>query len=100
MQIRRLLSALKAAETITKKNSEEAKNLFTAYLGTSPSVAGRIWENITPKLYLDAAMILTLEDNARWLREKEGNTAANKSFRKVIRTDLLKAVAPESVSSQ
>lgn len=97
-QLRRMLVALKSAEQIATDSPEEAKKLFSAYLKASPQVTGKIWENIVPKLSLDSAMVLTLEDNSRWLREREGAQPVNKSFKYIIRPELLKEIAPERVS--
>jgi ABC-type nitrate/sulfonate/bicarbonate transport system substrate-binding protein len=97
-QLRRMLVALKSAEQLVSDSPEEGKKLFSAYLKASPQVSGKTWENIIPKLSLDSAMVLTLEDNARWLREREGAQPVNKSFKYIIKPELLKEVAPERVS--
>mgnify|MGYP001430101136 CR=1 FL=1 len=96
--LRRMMTALKAAERIVVEKPDEAKQLFAVYQGLSSTVADRIWDNVTPKLSLDLAMVLTLEDNARWLRESYGQMAINKSFRSIIMPEMLKEVAPERVN--
>lgn len=96
--LRRLLAALKSAEQVVNDSPDEAKRLFTAYLKVSPAISDKIWEDIIPRLSLDSAMVLTLEDNARWLREREGEKPVNKSFRNIIRSELLKELSPERVN--
>lgn len=95
--MRRMLTALKSAERVATDNPGEAKRLFSAYLKTSPKVTDKLWENITPKLFLDSAMVLTLEDNARWLREKEVRQHINKSFKGIMQPELLKEMSPDRV---
>ncbi|MBT0664104.1 ABC transporter substrate-binding protein [Geobacter pelophilus] len=96
--INRMMAALTKAELMLNEKPEEAKQLFSAYLKTSPAISEQIWENITPKLSLDAAMVLTLEDNARWLREREGGKAVNKSFKSIMVPEMLQKVSPQSVN--
>jgi sulfonate transport system substrate-binding protein len=97
-ELKRMLVAMKAAEKLAMENPDEARELFSAYLKVSPKVASQIWESITPKISLDSAMLMTLEDNARWLKEREGGKSLNKSFREVVWPELLLEIAPESVS--
>lgn len=94
----RMLAALKSAEKIAAENPVEAKKLFRDFLGVSPGVADRLWENITPRLSLESAMVLTLEDNARWLRERADLKGAQKSFKTIMAPELLREIAPERVS--
>lgn len=95
--LKRMLLALKSAERIVEDKPEEAKQLFASYLKASSGVTSQLWSNIVPRLSLDSAMVLTLEDNARWLRERERSAPVNKSFRDIIRPELLKEIAPERV---
>ena len=96
--ISRLLSVLHSAELFIDENPEEAKKLFAASLKLSPRLAEKSWGSITPRLSLEPAMILALEDNGRWLREKEGGKSVHKSFREMMRPEFLRQVSPESVT--
>ena len=97
-QLKRLLTALKGAEQWAAEHPAETSGLLAAYLKVSPRIADRMLEGLAPRLSLETAMIMTLEDNARWLKEREGVKTEHKSFRGVIRPELLQEVAPESVS--
>ena len=96
--LRRMMRALQIAEQLAAANPDEARDLFTAYLKVSPAIGNQIWESIIPRLSLEPAMILTLEDNARWLMEREGKPAQNKSFKSIVRPELLREVAPNAVT--
>lgn len=96
--IRRLLRGVQRAEKLVASNPDEARREFATYLKVSPQVADRVWQTLTPRLFLSPAMILTLEDNARWLREREGASPSHKSFKDIFRPQLLQSVAPESVT--
>jgi NitT/TauT family transport system substrate-binding protein len=96
--LKRLLIGLRQAELWVSANPAEARSLFATYLKVTPRVAEQTWENIVPRLGLSPAMILTLEDNARWLREREGAPPSHKSFKNIFRPQLLQSVAPESVT--
>lgn len=97
-QLKQLLTALKAAEQWAAEHPAETSGLLAAYLKISPRIADRMLERVVTRLSLETAMIMTLEDNARWLKEREGGKTEHKSFRRVIRSELLQEVAPESVS--
>lgn len=96
--LKRMMTALNAAQRIAEEKPDEGLQLFSSYLKVSPAISTQLWKNIIPKLSLDSAMVLTLEDNARWLRERDGGKGFNKSFKEIIKPELLKEVAPESVS--
>jgi len=96
--LRRMLRALQRAEQFVDKNPTEARELFASYLQISSAIADKLLTHITLRLTLEPAMILTLEDHARWLREREGASAPHKSFKDIFRPELLQAVAPESVT--
>ena len=96
--LRRMMHAVRVAEQLATANPEEAKGLFAAYLQTSPAITDQLWESIVPRLSLEPAMILTLEDHARWLMEREGKTTVQKSFKDIMRPDLLREVAPNAVT--
>lgn len=96
--LKRVLTGLRQAELLVSTNPTEARRLFATYLKVTPRVAEQTWEAIIPRLGLGPAMILTLEDNARWLREREKGTAVHKSFKDIIRPELLQKVAPDAVT--
>jgi NitT/TauT family transport system substrate-binding protein len=96
--ILRVLRALRTAEQQTQAEPEKVKALFAAYCKVSPWVASQILSSGTPGLSLEPAMILTLEDNARWLHEWDTGTGEHKSFKEIIRPELLRQVAPASVT--
>lgn len=97
-QLIRLLTALRRAEKYVDIYPAEARRIFAGYLKVSPRVADMVFKGISSRLTLNGAMIMTLEDHARWLRDREGGAKMNRTFKGIVHAELLRHVAPESIT--
>lgn len=96
--IKRVLRALIQAEEFTKKNPDKAKKIISKYMGISETVMAVVWSDVTLHASLDQALLLTLDDEARWAI-KSGFTDKTKvpNYLDFIYFDGLNAVKPEAV---
>ena len=67
MVVQRFLSALLTAERFIVSNESEAKAIVVQKLGLDPPYLDLVWTTTRFKVLLPQAMLLTMEDQARWL---------------------------------
>lgn len=95
---RRFLKALAEAEEYVIRHPVQAKSIVQKRLNLNPAYMETVWSQNQFSLSLDQALIVTMEDEARWMiknsltREKQVP-----NFLAYIYEDGLKAVKPEAV---
>lgn len=97
-RIRRLLTALHAAEMYLKHSPEKARDIVIASLKLPEAEYNEVWEHYDDRLTLDNALLLTLEEHARWVLDNgivKGGRIPN--FLTLIDAGHLQKVAPEAL---
>ena len=97
--VRRLLQSLAQAEEYAIGNPAEAKNIVRKALNLETSYMETVWSQNQFSLSLEQALILAMEDEARWMI-KNDLTAEKQvpDFMNFIYVNGLKAVKPEAVN--
>lgn len=97
--VERLLAALVEAEDYTAAHPAEAKSLVARRLGLDSVYIGQVWKQNEFVVSLDEALLLVMEDEARWLaRSNPASQTALPDLLEVIYADGLMKVRPEAVS--
>lgn len=97
--IKRMLSALVKAEGFARNNPKSAIKLVSSRLEMSASEIAELWPDMNLRVSLDQALILSLEDEARWaIKNKLTDKTEVPNYLNFIYVDGLKAVRPESVT--
>jgi NitT/TauT family transport system substrate-binding protein len=97
--VSRFLKSLAQAEEYAFRNPAEAKAIVQKRLNLDAAYMETVWSQNQFSLLLDQALILTMEDEARWMIEN--NLTREKQvpdFMNYIYLDGLKAVKPEAVN--
>ena len=97
--LKRLLKAIIRATTFINANREETQRIVSEKLNIDKALTIQLWDNYVFDVYLDQALILTLEDEARWAM-KNKLTLKNKlpNYLDFIYPDALKATKPRAFS--
>jgi len=98
-QVTRFLRALAEAEAFTGTHPAEAKAIVQERLNLDPGYMDTVWQQNQFTLTLDQSLVLTMEDEARWMIANNlTNETAVPDFRRYIDTAGLEAVRPGSVN--
>jgi NitT/TauT family transport system substrate-binding protein len=82
-----------------KKNPSEARTIAEGYLKTGNSETDRIWGNTVFKIGLHPSLLMSLEDQARWvIRNKYSDASTVPNFLSYIYFDGLEALDPAAVT--
>jgi NitT/TauT family transport system substrate-binding protein len=97
--VKRFLKSLMQAEEYVVRHPNEAKAILKKRYQHDDAYIARVWPEYQFSLFLDQALILALEDEARWMIKNnltKEKTVPN--FLDYIYEDGLKAVKPEAVN--
>jgi ABC-type nitrate/sulfonate/bicarbonate transport system substrate-binding protein len=98
-EITRLLKSLVQSERYLAKNQEQAKLLLQKYLNVDASYVESIWPDNRFGLSLDLSMIVSMEDEARWIMSNNLTTSKQvPDFNEYIYEDVLNQIEPEAVN--
>ena len=94
----RVLRVLDRAEAFCREHRDEAVAIVARKL-TDAGQLGQVLDDITLEIALSHALVVALEDEARWAIDN-GFTLKKEApdFQKLISTDVLRAVKPEAVT--
>jgi sulfonate transport system substrate-binding protein len=96
--VRKVLKALIRAEVFVKKNPEESRRLVAAFIKTDKAILDEIWDVFTFRVVLDQALIVDLEEQARWAIKYRLTTRREMpNYLDFIYVDSLLAVKPDVV---
>jgi len=96
---RRLVQALLRAETFALQQPDQARAIVAKALGAQPADIAAIWSDSLLKVSLDQSLLVSLEDEARWiLGSKLTEAAQAPSYFDLIHVGALKTVDPVLVS--
>jgi len=97
--VSRLLKSLAQAEEYAIRNPAEAKAIVQKRLNLDAAYMETVWSQNQFSLLLDQSLILTMEDEARWMIKNNLTPEKNgPNFLDYIYEDGLKAVKPEAVN--
>jgi ABC-type nitrate/sulfonate/bicarbonate transport system substrate-binding protein len=96
-RIERFLRAVLQASRFIEKHPNKAQILCAPYVGEPRPLLEREWENYSFDLVLDQGLILSLEDQARWLAEKSHPPLTVPDFLDNVYSAGLRAVEPGAV---
>ncbi|RJX29681.1 MAG: hypothetical protein C4531_10185 [Desulfurivibrio sp.] len=98
-RLRKFLRALVRANGFVAEQPEQARAIALRYLGTDSALFAKDWQDYHFAVQLDQSLILTLEDQARWMLGKQtGDTRGVPNFLDFIHVDALQAVQPQAVT--
>ena len=95
----RLLRSLKEAEDYLVSHPDEARIIVTTRLNYNDEYITSVWDQHQFGLSLDLPMVITMNDEARWMIDNNltpENTVPD--FKDYIYLDGLKTVKPEAVN--
>lgn len=97
-RIEKLLRALHAAEKFRRQFPDRSREIIMGSQKLSRDEYDAVWSRYDDRLALDSAMLLTLEENARWVLQK-GLVAGQRipNYLNFIDATYLRKVAPEAV---
>jgi len=98
-QIRNYLRALNDAETFLITHQPEAKEILKRRLNMTDDYIDRTWKEYHFVLSLDQALIIEMEDEARWMAEQNmtlGKTPP--SYLDMMYQDAMREIKPSSVT--
>jgi len=97
--VRRLLNSLVQAEEYAIRNPADAKAIVQKALNLEASYMETVWSQNQFSLSLEQALILAMEDEARWMIKNNLTTEKQvPDFMNYIYVDGLKEVKPEAVN--
>ncbi len=95
----RFLMALLQAEQHVKENDDEAKTFVQQQFDYEPGYLQSVWPKYSYSVRLPQALILDMEDEARWrIENKLTDKTTVPNYLDFIYTDALEAVNPEAVT--
>lgn len=95
----RFLRAIIRANRFITEHPAEARAIIAKNIGMETSAIEKEWDNYHPRAVLDQSLILTLEDQVRWMIKRDsGKAGFVPNFIDFIYTGGLRAVQPEAVS--
>ncbi len=97
--VRRAMHALVQAEAFAQKNPEQAIQIVAKVLGSPPAGIAAIWPDSVLKVSLDQSLLVSLEDEAKWIiGNKLTDATETPNYLDMVHVGTLKAVAPFLVS--
>jgi len=96
--IRKILRALLRAESYIRTHPDTVQKDVAAFTGSEQTVFNKAWETISFRLALDAALLVSLEDQTQWaIRHDLAAKQAMPDYREYMTPDLLRSVKPSVV---
>lgn len=97
--LEQFLKVIIRATTFINTNKEETQSIVSERLSLNKELTIQIWNNYVFDVFLDQALILTLEGEARWIMETQLSTKIKiPNYLDFIYPDALKAVKHDAFS--
>lgn len=97
--VRRAMQALVQAEAFAQKYPEQAIQIVAKVLESPPADIAAIWPDSVLKVSLDQSLLVSLEDEAKWvIGSKLTDATESPNYLEMIHVGSLKAAAPFLVS--
>lgn len=96
---KKILRALVKAEEFIRENSAESRKIIAANTDEDLDLINELWDSYNFRLMLNQALILTMEDQARWaIKNNPSNATIIPNYLDYIYTDALEAVLPDAMT--
>jgi NitT/TauT family transport system substrate-binding protein len=96
--VKRFLMALTEAEVFVRNNSDEARKIIMNMAGFDPQYMDQYWDEVKLSVTLGQSLVLAFEDEYRWTRQVQGQTAEIPNLLDYIDAEALEGVSPEAVT--
>ncbi|MBF0277880.1 MAG: NrtA/SsuA/CpmA family ABC transporter substrate-binding protein [SAR324 cluster bacterium] len=97
--LKRFLKACQKATDYINNHKTEAQKIVIKRLSLDQEVTSTLWEDFVFKITLDQSLLISLEDEARWLiRSKKTDKKEIPNYLNFVLPEVLKAVNPNSVT--
>ncbi len=97
--LRRFLKAIEKGNDLIKENKEEAITIVSQRLKMERGLVASVWDDFEFQLVLDQSILITLEDEARWMVEKNLTDKTEvPNYLDYVYIDALEEVKPEAVT--
>ncbi len=97
--VEKLLRALADAQRFTEANPAESKRIIQRRFHYDDAYTARTWTQNSPKVCLTQDLLIHMEDEARWVKKREGiNYAGIPNYYTFMYLDGLEKVNPYAVS--
>ena len=97
--VRRVLRALLRAETFVREDQAESRRLVARAISMDPAFLEKLWGTMAFRVTLDQALLVSLEDQARWAVNAGLVPGKPKpDFLEVVHPEILRSVRPEAVA--
>ena len=97
--VERVIAALVEAEKFVKEHPDQTIKIIAISIGSTESAISAIWPDIDLRVFLDQALFLSLEDEARWMIRNNFTDATEiPNYLDFIYIDALESVIPEAIT--
>lgn len=97
--IKKIVKALIKAEEFSKDNRGESVEIVAAYFGTDNERISNLWDFYDYRVSLDQTLLITLEDEARWVMKNDLTNAKKiPNYLDYFYFDALAEIKPEAVT--
>lgn len=97
--LKRFLMAIDRAAVFMKKNPLGSQAIVAARLNVDPEFVASVWNDFSFEIFLDQAILLTLEQQARWMAKNDIVTKAiAPNYLEFIYAETLESVKPEAMT--
>lgn len=98
-RIKKFLRAIGSAVAFMETHPKETQNIMALELQLDPSYISSVWNDFSYGLFLDQAIILSLEQQARWMTAN-GITKKDEApnYLEFLNFEILESVKPDAVS--
>lgn len=97
--LKRFIAAIDSAETFIALHPEESQRIVAERLNLDPLFVASVWSDYSFGLFLDQAMLLTFEQQARWAQDNNiVSESAAPNYLNFIYFDALEAMKPEAIT--
>ena len=97
--LERLVRGLAAAEELVERDPQGCREILAQWLGVTPAYLAAAWKDHDFGVYLDRALMINLEEQARWfIQRRRVNAVTIPNFLEFITFGPLERVRPEAVT--
>ena len=97
--LKKFLAAIDSANVFIAEHPKEAQDIVADRLKLDPALVATVWNAYSFRFFLDQAIVLSLEQHARWMKENGlVDEAVPPNYLDFIDPSLLEHIKPEAVT--